>query len=149
MEIMKKLLVILAILSQFKAQSQPYIQMQAGNKNIGLSFGVQAQGGLIIDMGYLLPYSAANRPKIANLSIGKVINITNNDEDNFSITPSIGFAYLFYKDFSKQIDGINIGEFKPIYRLELAKDWYNGRLFISTNYAKDFFVSVGIKAFNN
>ena len=142
---MKKVIILLAILSQFKAFTQPYIQMQAGNKNIGMSIGAQAQGGILIDLGYTFPYNAADKAKIANFSIGKVINLTNEDEDNLSITPYIGYAYLSWNEEKNNFTPTS--EFKPIYRLELAKDWYHGRLFVSANYSKDVFFTIGMKGF--
>lgn len=139
-------LLFFMVLINLKSFCQPYVQLQAGGKNIGLSFGV-VSSNVLIDLGYTIPYNATDKPKIASLSIGRVIFLTNNDEDNFSVTPAIGFAYLSYKDFNKNIDGINVNEFKPIYKIELAKDWYHGRLFVAANYAKDLFFTVGIKAF--
>lgn len=50
--------------------------MQDGNKNIGVSAGVVAQGGIVIDLDYMLPYSRIHKPSIINLSVSKVIKLT-------------------------------------------------------------------------
>ena len=68
---MKKVIIAMAILSPFNTFSQPYIQMQAGNSYVGLSIGAQAQGGVIVNLGYLLPYNRADKASIVNLSVEK------------------------------------------------------------------------------
>lgn len=151
---MKKLLVSIGLFTVIAAKAQPFASFTTNTKNVGLSIGyLEEQSGIEVSTGYHVPVLRTDRPWIFDLSLGKRILLSQNEKDNFSITPSIGYAQYSIKDFSaydneKEGGDIKqIKEIRPVYKLELGKDWHLGRLYISANYCKSPFLGIGIRAF--
>ncbi len=150
---MKKILTIAIALLCLNAfiSAQPYVSISANTKGFGMSAGYLSASNLDLSIGYDVPFRKADVPSIFYAKTGYQILLSNYDENNFSLTPSLGIANYKVKDFSHwdneggSVKDIN--EIKPIYGLELAKDWNAGRLFISANYCGNVYGSIGIRAF--
>ncbi len=150
---MKAIITITAILISLTAMSQPFLGLQVNNKG-----GTVQLGALIetveITASYKTPFSREDVAKVASLSIGKVVFLTKNDEDNYSISLHAGYANYRIKDFAAyDADGTGktgitqINEYRPVFGVEAGKDIYLGRVFISANYCKGMWYGVGIKMF--
>lgn len=136
------------MLSCLHGSSQGYLSFNYSSNGTGVRLGYL--NDVQISLGYQTPLLSAENANIADLSVGKRILLTNNDEDNFSVTPTVGVGFISYKDFTKYDQGGEIESVKkvvPVYGLELGKDWYIGRLFIHANYANKFYYGIGIRAF--
>ena len=125
---------------------------------VGISTqGAQFHAGIIsegIEVGitHKVPLFSSEVPTITSLMIGKKVNLTNQEIDNYCLTPSIGIGYYKRQDFKDYDNGgdiIYIAEAKPIFNLELSKDWYMGRLFVSASYCSGIYGSFGMKCFLN
>jgi len=145
--------IVLMAISLFLADnvfSQPFLSMGAGDKGIQFQLGVLNEG-TEITFSYKTPMTKNDVAKIASLSFGKQILLSNREEDNYSLTPSIGMANYRVKDFSKYDAGedniIQVSQFKPVYSIELGKDAYMGRMFISASYCRNPYFVVGFKVF--
>lgn len=143
-------IILLAILCSFKSHAQ-YLGVSATTKGAALHAGIVANG-IEIAGTYKTPLWSNVTPSVLSLSFGKQILLTNNDIDNWTVTPSIGFASLKYQDFSdydSRPNGhiIEVSEIKAIYNLEVAKDFYMGRIFISATHCGTTYFSFGLKAF--
>lgn len=141
--------VLLFAMMPFAGFSQVFIGMDAGNKGVGLN-----AGGLVdqieIKAGINSSLYRSETPFMVYGSIGYQIPITGYEEDNISITPSIGFAHLSYQDFSKYETEdriIRISHFKPKYSLEIGKDKNIGRVYVSATYASYTFFSIGFRGY--
>jgi len=149
---MKTFLTTLIIAASITAQSQPFFGLSAGNGGITYQAGALAES-IEITAAYKMPLSKNDRPSVLSISVGKQILLTNNESDNYSITPTIGFANYRVKDFTKYDQGsdeiIQVSEFKPVFGLEVGKDSHMGRVFISANYCKVAWFSIGIKVFTH
>lgn len=151
---MKKLFLSIGLFSVVATKAQTFVSFTTTTKNAGLSIGyLEEASGIELSTGYNVPVLRNDRPWLFSLTLGKRVLLSQNETDNFSITPSIGYALYSVKDFSayendKEGGDIKqVKEIRPFYKLELGKDWYLGRLFISANYCKRPFYGVGIRAF--
>lgn len=127
--------------------SQGFIGIGASNKGIPVNFGLLAKK-VEIKAGYIRPYP--HKPLVTSLSLGYQFNLTDYEKDNFSITPSIGYSNVRWKDFSrydKEDIITQVNEFHPAYGLEIGKDLFLGRFYMAGNYYNAFYLSVGIKAY--
>ena len=81
--------------------SQPYIKLAATNKGLECSIGaISGDGGLETILSYKFSVTRVDKPSSVSITIGKQILLTYEAEDNYSITPVIGYGYLKWKDFS-------------------------------------------------
>lgn len=149
---MKKVIIlIISLIFTFPCFSQSFIGMQGTNKGVDVQLGYLSEsGGAIISAGYKVPLIKANTPSVINLSVGKEWLITNNEENNYSLSSLVGIGSYKVKDFTEYDKGgqiIYINKVLPVYTLELGKDIYKGRLFVSGNYCNSFYYGLGIKAF--
>ena len=127
--------------------SQGFIGIAASNKGIPISIGVLAKK-VEIKAGYIRQYP--KYPSVSSLTLGYQINISDYEKDNYSITPSIGYSNVRWEDFSRYKNDdliIQVNEFHPAYGMELGKDLFLGRFYLSGNYYNSFYLSVGIKAY--
>ncbi|MBC7509880.1 MAG: hypothetical protein H7320_14205, partial [Ferruginibacter sp.] len=142
------------IITTLQGLSQGYVALGGTNKGIQASVGVLANN-LDFNIKYQLPLVSTEIPKILSFNIGPRINLTWYETDNFNITPSLGYAYLRSKDFSLYNTSPNldkiilIEEFKPVFNLELGKDWYMGRLAVNYTYCNGNYYGISIKCFFN
>lgn len=127
--------------------SQPFIGIGASNKGIPVSFGLLAKK-VEIKGTFIRPYP--HKPIVSALTLGYQINLTDYEKDNYSITPSIGYSNVRWKDFSRYKEDdliIQVNQFHPAYGLELGKDLFLGRFYMAGNYYNAFYLSFGIKAY--
>jgi hypothetical protein len=141
------ILLVMLLLCFADSFAQGFIGIAATNKGVPVSIGVLAEK-VEIKGTVIRPFKY--KPFVSALTLGCQINITDYGKDNFSITPSIGYSNVRWKDFS-QYDSKDIitqvNEFHPAYGLELGKDLFLGRFYLSGNYYNSFYLSVGIKAY--
>ncbi len=151
---MKILFCVMILATAITSPAQPYLSIAATSKGAGFSIGYLAsEPGIEINAGYNVHPTREDVPALFNLSVGKRILLSNKEKDNFSITPTIGYASYSVKDFSSfykdEVDGEikQVNAVKPIYTLELGKDWYLGRVYINANYCDKPFFGIGMRAF--
>ena len=127
-------------------------------------------GGFESTLSYKFSMSHVDKPSILSITVGKQILITDYDDDNFSITPTIGYGYLRWKDFSKydaatyptgpppnlatgaplpisNKEIIEMTEFKPVFGFEIAKDSYMGRVGLNANWCKEYYFGINLRVF--
>lgn len=145
------LLLIMALLLFADAFTQPFIGIGTSNKGIPINIGGLSHN-VEIKATFIRPY--VQKPTVYNFSIGRQINLTPYEKDNYSITPSVGYYVLRWKDFTAyEADitgktGIVQNEKSGVgYGLELGKDLFLGRFYVSGNYFNSLYVGVGIKAY--
>ena len=131
---MKKLLLMVCILITVNIQAQTFASFEGTTKGFGMTVGFQSEEGLQIAAGYNVSIINALNADLFYGNAGYNFLLSNYDENNFSLTPTIGIAYSSVKVETNKIDLQTVTGIKPIYGLELGKDWYMGRLFVSANY---------------
>lgn len=150
---MKTLLFISALLISISTLSQPFISLGATNRGIEFQFGILAAPieFTIIKLQSLLKNNA---PSVLSVSLGKQFLLTRNEQDNYSVTPAIGIAQYKVKDYGPynadplgNTEPLIIADLKAYYRIELGKDSYMGRVFISATYCKGMIYGIGLKMF--
>jgi hypothetical protein len=144
---MKSLITIAILILSLNAVSQT-------NTFVGISLnsiGISLQGGIKVEnavalIGYSKPLTSAVNPTLFFGKIGYEFNLTPIIEDGFNLTPLVGISSYTFDDIIKEqtVKGIS-----PIYSLELSKDFFNGRIFITGNYCRIFFAGGGFKIFIN
>lgn len=151
---MKQLFLVMILFTVISLQAQPFLSVAATTKGEGLSIGyLEPHSGIELSTGYNVHLYREDVPAIFNLSLGKRTLLSHQDKDNFTITPSIGYAVYSVKDFTNfekdEVHGeiIQIRLIRPIYGLELGKDWYLGRLYINANYCNKSFFGIGMRVF--
>ena len=144
---MKKLLLMMCILITVNTYSQPFVSFEGTTKGFGMTIGTQTKEGIQLAAGYNVSITKADVPDLFFGNVGYNILLTQNDEDNFTLTPTVGAAHSTVKVFDKNDNYTTVKGIKPIFGLELGKDWNMGRLFVSANYCQKFYYGIGIKAF--
>ncbi|MEO5889852.1 MAG: hypothetical protein ABIQ31_06335 [Ferruginibacter sp.] len=151
---MKHLFLAFGILSAVSLQAQPFLSVAGTTKGAGFALGyLDSESGIEFNLGYNVPILRADRPRLLDFSVGKKFLLSHKDEDNISLTSSVGYALYSVKDFSAyELDKeygaiIQIKKIKAIFGLELGKDWYLGRLYVSGHYCGNPFLSIGMRAF--
>ena len=141
---MKKIILTLAIFTSLQSSAQVFAGM-------GIGSTVNANAGILVNdielsVNYNHPYSKVEIPAIVSVSLGKMLLLTNNDQDNFTLTLSAGVAFHSYTitESNGKAAG-KVKETKPIYSLEAGKDWNMGRLYVSGQYSGRLMLGVGIK----
>lgn len=105
---------------------------------VGVSFnsiGYSLQGGVniknkVLTIGYSVPLTSALNPTLVFATGGYQFDL----DKEYAATPSIGFCF----NTSALISTV-----------ELSKDFYNGRVFLTANYCRLFFAGAGFKIFIN
>ncbi len=141
--------------------SQAYLGTSLMKNGVSGNIGFLADK---VDISFALQFPLTDKlvPTIYSLSIGRMLNITNEEEDNFTVTPAFGFAVINKMEvvpantFSEKYGQYfpyeilkNTNAIKAYYSLELGKDAYMGRAFIKTVYAERVYYSVGMRLFIN
>lgn len=131
--------------------SQTYIGLGLLNKGVDFSLGTLVDG-IDLQFNYKVPLTSAEEPNIMSITLGKMILLSDKDEDNYSITPILGGAWLKGKDFSKY-DADPLGailetnKFNGVYGLELSKDAYMGRLSLVAKHIGGMYYGVSVRVF--
>lgn len=151
---MKLLFWVMILFITSSLQAQPFLSISATTKGAGFSIGyLLGQPGIELNAGYNVHPTREDVPALFNLSVGKRILLSHQEKDNFTLTPSIGYAAYSVKDFTEFYKDETAGEIfqlkaaKPIYSLELGKDWYLGRVYVNANYCNAPFFGLGMRAF--
>lgn len=137
----------MCILITVNTYSQPFASFEGTTKGFGMTIGTQTMDGIQLAIGYNVSIIKADVPDLFFGNVGYNILLTRHDQDNFSLTPTIGAAHSTVKVFDVKDNYITVKGIKPIYGLELGKDWHMGRLFVSANYCGIAYYGIGIKAF--
>jgi hypothetical protein len=152
---MKPLLILITLITT-SATAQPNIGMSVQSKGFGLSSGFLA-GNLDMQLG-LSVSKTTDVARIFYASTGYKIKLDNAEEDNFSITPSVGISKYHITDASQWKSGGEVKEINkilPFASFEIGKDVsalvsgqkIYARMFISANYCEKMFASLGLRAF--
>lgn len=135
--------------------SQPFLGLSMTNKGPSIQLGAMSDK-TEISASYRPPMVRNDVYNVLSFQVGRQILITKKEQDNYSLTPSIGYGYLRKKDFTKyDMDRLghtpieNVELFAPVYSLEFGKDAYLGRAFLSASYCKELYFSIGIKMFTH
>jgi len=152
---MRYLFVTALLLISITTPAQPFIGLQLFNQGAGIQLGYLVNK-IEFTAAYKTPITRNDIPAFASLSIGKQILLSNAPADNFSITPSIGIANYRVQDFTKyNADPLGlaaieqVSKIMPMYSIELGKDSYLGRYFISAGYCGAMYYGIGLKIFTN
>ena len=129
--------------------AQPYFAIGLQNKGFNMSTGILAEK-IDVQIRFKVPLTSAEESKQLSATIGRMILISNNDDDNYLITPSIGAAWLKSTDFTEydinpNKGPVSIQKFKPVYALELGKDAYKGRLSLTAQYSDKMYWGVNMR----
>ncbi len=157
---MKKItLIAISLLIGLTVFSQPYLGISYNNKGAGIHGGIVTDVGIELSVNYRTPLLRADVPRILDVTLGYEIWLSNepenNEPDHFYVTPGIGFANYKVKDFTEYKKDprnpiIQINEIVPIYKVELGKQIYKGRLFVEGMYCNTkWYGSLGLKVLLN
>lgn len=154
-------LIALMIILYCNAFSQGYLGTSIMKNGFAGNIGYLADK-VDISFGLQFPLTDKTTPTIYSLSVGRMIDLSNYDEGNFSLTPAVGLSVLNKMEvvaantFSDKYGKIfpyetlkNDNSIKPYYSLELGKDAYLGRVFLKTVYSGNLYYSVGMRLFFN
>ena len=154
--------IILLLIIHCSVLAQPYIGTSVINKGFGATAGILADK-FDLAFNFQRPFTCVMSPTSTSLSLGYMINITNDEEDNYTITPSFGIVNSKFKvivpantRYDKYEDATPYERLKTIrtgnayYNIELGKDAYMGRVFIkSTYFTNHLYYGIGMKVFFN
>jgi hypothetical protein len=110
------------------AQNAAFVGVSLSNIGQSLQAGAIYKNN-VVKIGYSAPLTSAVNPTLFFAMAGRQINLGN----QFAVTPLAGYS-------------LNKTQ-SPIGTIEVSKDVFNGRFFISANYCKVFFAGAGIKVF--
>ena len=137
----------MCILITINTYSQPFASFEGTTKGVAMTLGYQSYSGLQIAGGYNVSLTNARNADLFYGNVGYNYILGDKEEDNFSLTPTIGIAHSSVQVFDVNDVPTTIISVRPIYGLEFGKDWHIGRLFVSANYCQKFYYGIGIKAF--
>lgn len=150
---MKKILCLATtmLITLNSINAQVYMGTDINNKGVGANLGFLGDH-LDINTGINIPLSRTDVATIAHFTTGYMINLTHKDEDNFTITPSIGMGSYHIKDYTAyNLDPhqgpTKISEILPYYSLELGKDAYMGRISLKLSYCKEVIAGISMRIF--
>lgn len=141
--------ILIALIISKNCFGQGYIGIGATNNGVQVSAGVLADN-VDVQLKYQLPLFSLEVPKVMSFTIGRMILLSNNDADNFSITPSVGYAYLKSKDFTlydRENKIITVEALKPVLGVEIGKDWWMGRVSVNYTYCNANYLGVSMRCF--
>ncbi len=146
---MKRILTTLSIIFIYTtAGAQPTIGMQYTSKGYGLTIGYLNHNNVEITAGYNVSVLVHNVPDIYYSTAGYRLLLSHKEEDNFSLTPSVGYGISALRTYdAKNYLVSKTKTNKAFYGAELGKDWYMGRLSLHANYCGMLYYGVGIKVY--
>lgn len=140
---MKVLITLPILLITLSSLAQPFFEMGLTNNGAHMAAGVITPQGGGISIGYHVPITKTTVPNVYYAAGMYQFDLSHNDQDNFTATATLGIALHNYTDAGKYQGYTNTTG--AAYGLELAKDWYMGRLYISANYMSRMYVGAGMK----
>lgn len=156
------LICILIIFLTYESKAQVYAGAEFGAKGWGLNCGYLSTKyveGLELKAAFNVPYTRnENEPKIFYSSIGYSIKLTNYEEDNFEITPSIGHSRYSVSDLSKApyaggSSDTTISKSTLLLSFEAGKDFTrgagntHGRFYAFATHSEEWFYGMGLRLF--
>jgi len=136
-----------------KIFGQAFAGLNAGNKTIGVQMGVEVEK-VEICVSYSFPYMKNDKASITGIQAGRKIDITQWDNDNYSVMPYFGYGYLKWQDFTKYNTNttgngeiIDMSSFNPLFGIQLCKDSHAGQVFLGYQYCKENYFSIGFKCY--
>ncbi len=164
---MKLLLLIAPVILSLYSFAQPFVGIALANHGFALSTGYLSGIGVEVKLQYHTPFVRADLPNILTTTAGyRVVLREANEDDKYSLTPSIGLAHLRVENFEQYFypgPGTDnnvrtdvtyeegkikkISKFPPVLGLELARDLYNGRYFFSAFYCKNMLYTIGMRGY--
>ena len=146
-------IIITLLLVSINCISQPFLGLSVNNKGMGIQFGALSNS-MEFKASYKVPFIRRDVASIASFTIGKMLLLSKQEEDNYAIIPEIGIANYRIKDFTAYDADqtghspiVQVSEFKPIYGISVTKDSYLGQSFVSANYCSGMYYSIGMKLF--
>jgi hypothetical protein len=145
---MKKTITIAILILSINciAQTSPFIGISIHSKGHSLQVGAKFKDVVAI-AGYSKPLTSAVNPTLAFATIGYELNLGNRETDIFALTVSSGVSSYSYLEINEGHEDIDRKGIAPIASVELSKDYYKGRLFVTANYCLSFFAGAGFKIF--
>lgn len=145
MKLLSTIVLLSLALTSTNAKAQ-YAGVSIINKGIGVNAGILANN-VNIQAALTFPIVNLENSNTYSLSAGYQINLTNDDADNYSFTPSIGAALVKSRSWNAKAAVAVNNKIKPMYGAELAKDAFMGRVFIHANYSDALYYGLGMKVF--
>lgn len=148
---MKHLFLIILILFSFSATAQLYAGFQITGVSAEVSAGYLSKPNIQIEIGARGFPKNSQKPWLVFIATGYMIPLTNYEqENNFSLTPSIGYGKRTKTTVFDDIKGgvETVVSYNPFLSLQAGKDAKGiGRAIVTVAYCKTFYYGVGIKAF--
>ena len=143
----KKMVLLFMLIISLNVSAQ-YAGISVINKGIGVNAGFTANK-VNLQAALTFPLYNLENNNTYSLSTGYEINLTNDEKDNYTLTPSVGAALIKSRTWNK-MDAVTVhSNIKPMYGLELGKDAFMGRVFLQANYMDGLYYGVGMKVFFN
>ncbi len=139
-------LLLFLVASTLTVYSQPYLSTGITAKGITGRIGILSDV-VDISVGMKMPILNREALTIRDFSLGKRILLSHEESDNYSITPSIGYAEVKYESFDYKGDATRNLSTHSIYAIELAKDSYCGRFYLKGTYCTKPYLEFGLKFF--
>ena len=128
MRVLTTILILILTLNCI-GQNKPFIGVSFSNIGYSLQGGVNVKNK-VVTIGYSVPLTSALNPTLVFATGGYQFDLGK----EYAATPSIGFCF---------------NTIQPIGTIEISKDFFNGRLFLTGNYCRVFFAGAGFKIFIN
>ena len=145
MKLLSSIILLSLALTSTNTNAQ-YAGVSVINKGIGVTAGILANK-VNIQAALTFPIMNLENSNTYSLSAGYQLNITNDEEDNYSFTPSIGAALVKSRMWDSKAVMTVYEQIKLVYGAELGKDAFMGRVFIHANYSDALYYGVGMKVF--
>jgi hypothetical protein len=145
-----KVLIYLLLIS-LPTFAQPYFGIGLQNKGFNMCTGILADK-IDAQINFKTPLTSAEESKQLSATIGRMILVSQNDDNNYSFTPSVGMAWLKSTDFTEYDLNPNKGpvdviKFKAVYALEIGKDAHIGRISLTARYVDRLYWGVNMRVF--
>ena len=108
-------------------QKKPFVGVSFSNIGYSLQGGVNINNK-VLTIGYSVPLTSALNPTLVFATAGYQFDLGK----EYAITTLSGFCF---------------NTMQPMGTIEISKDFFNGRLFLTGNYCKVFFAGAGFKIF--
>ena len=145
MKLLSSIVLLTLVLISTNANAQ-YAGVTIINKGIGVNAGILADK-VNIQASLTFPIINLENSNTYSLSAGYQINLSNEDVDNYSFTPSIGAAVVKSRTWDAKAAVTVHQKIKLMYGGEVGKDAFMGRVFIQANYSDALYYGIGMKVF--
>ena len=140
----KILLLLIIALASLQLNAQIYISGMVTNKlGPSASIGYLSPSNFEIKTGFDSPFRNTDIAKVYYVGAGYMVNLSANEKDNYSVTPTIGIGQ--YK--ISQYEMATVDVLKPYANIEFGKDKNLGRFYISATYCGNLYAGIGMRAF--